>query len=585
MRGACALLNSGGAGDHLAPTSLAGSKERMTAMRLLVTAALMGFWPLGAAAQSLALVLGTEDYERLPDLPNGDEMTDAVDGLRALGFNVLALEDGNAEGVARTLADFAAAAPDAERILVALSGRFVTDGERTWYLSREASEPRLLGLGGTARALPIESLIQILARAPSRAVLLLGVDEGEERTFDPWLREGVGDLEVPQGVTVLRGSPREAANFLADELSVPGGNLQRLAAENDAIDAEGYLPQGFVFTPARRTAPAPQPQAARAEESALWQGAVALNTAAAYQNYLENYPQGRYAAQARQGIEAILSEPNRAARLAEEALGLTRDQRRVIQRNLSLLDFDPRGIDGIFGPGTRSAVTDWQQQNGFEQTSYLDREQIARLEAQAARRAQQLEAEAERQRQQAERADRAFWEETGAQGDEAGLRAYLERYPDGLFAEEATIGLTDIEEEKRREAEGQDRTAWDAAREADTIVAYQRYLEAFPQGGFVQEARSRRNELVSASEESEEVAQARAAEQALGLNTLTARVVEQRLASLGLEPGRADGRFNRETRRALRNYQRDRGLPVTGFLNEPTLVRLLADTLGEALAE
>jgi hypothetical protein len=86
--------------------------------------------------------------------------------------------------------------PEADRILVALSGRFVTDGERTWYLTRQASEPRLLGLGGTARALPLESLLQVLARAPSRAVLLLGVDEEGRGTFDPWLREGMGDLEV-----------------------------------------------------------------------------------------------------------------------------------------------------------------------------------------------------------------------------------------------------------------------------------------------------------------------------------------------------------------------------------------------------
>lgn len=583
-----ALLHSGAPGAPLASANppVAGPKERMIAMRrLLATTALLGLLPLAAAAQSLALVLGTEEYDRLPDLPNGDEMIDAVDGLLSLGFNVLALEDGEAEGVARTLADFAAAAPEAERILVALSGRFVTDGERTWYLSRQASEPRLLGLGGTARALPVESLVQVLARAPSRAVLLLGVDEGADATFDPWLREGVGDLEVPQGVTVLRGSPREAANFLADELSVPGGNLQRLVAENDRIDAEGYLPRGFVFTPDRRAAPAPDPQAAQAEETALWQGALALNTVLAYQNYLESYPQGRYAAQARQGIEAILSEPNRAARLAEEALGLTRDQRRVIQRNLALLDFDPRGIDGIFGPGTRSAVTDWQQQNGFEQTSYLTREQIAQIEAQAGRRAQQLEAQAERQRQEAERADRAYWEETGARWDEAGVRAYLERYPDGLFAERATARLADIEAGKRREAGARDRTAWDAARGTDTIAAYRRYLEAFPQGQFVEEARSRRDELVRANEAASGVAQARADEQALRLNGLTARVIELRLDALGLDPGNVDGRFDPDTRRALRNYQRDRGLPVTGFLNEATLVRLLADTLGQALEE
>ena len=553
--------------------------------RLLATTALLALLPLGAAAQSLALVLGTGNYDNLPDLADGGEVTDAVDGLLGLGFEVLALEDGDAEGVARSLQDFMGAVPEADRILVALSGRFVTDGERSWYITREASPPRLMGLGGTARVLPLESVMQVLARSPSRAVLLLGVDPDQEAVYDPWLREGIGDLEVPQGVTVLRGEPQDVANFLADELSVPRGDLSRLVAENEAIEAAGYLPRGFAFTPAAPSgeeAPSADTQAA---ETALWQGAVALNTVLAYQNYLDRYPQGRYATLARQGIQAILSEPNREARLAEEALALTQDRKRELQRALVLLDFDPRGIDGIFGQGTRAAITDWQQQNGFAQTSYLDREQIARLEAQAARRAQQLEAEAERQSQAAERADRAYWEETGGRGDEAGLRAYLERYPDGVFSEQATEALTQIEQLKRQEARTQDRTAWDTARQADTTAAYQRYLEAFPQGRFVEEARARRNELVQESQQSGEIAAAQRGERALGLNELTARVIEQRLDTLGLDPGEVDGRFDNDTRRALRNYQRDRGLGVTGYLSEETLVRLLADTLGEALRE
>jgi peptidoglycan hydrolase-like protein with peptidoglycan-binding domain len=44
-----------------------------------------------------------------------------------------------------------------------------------------------------------------------------------------------------------------------------------------------------------------------------------------------------------------------------------------------------------------------------------------------------------------------------------------------------------------------------------------------------------------------------------------------------------DGTFDGDTRRALRAYQRDRGLGATGFLDEGTLVRLLADTLEQAL--
>jgi peptidoglycan hydrolase-like protein with peptidoglycan-binding domain len=557
---------------------------RRTILSMVLSAAVAALIPASAWAQSLALVLGTGDYDKIPDLPRGGEMADAVDGLVTLGFDVISLRDGEATAVATALQRFVTAAPEADRILVALSGRFVTDGDRTWYLTHEASEPRLMGLGGAARALPLDSVLKVLARTPSRAVLLLGRDARAGGTYDPWLREGIGDLQIPEGVTVLSGDPRSAANFLADELSVPRGNLTRLVSQNRRIEAEGYLPERFVFTPAPSTgqAPAPAPNA-QGQETALWQGAVALNTVLAYQNYLERYPQGRYAAQARQGIDAILSEPNREQRLAEEALGLTRDQRRTIQRNLSLLDFDPRGIDGIFGPGTRRAITAWQQQNGFSQTSYLDREQIARLEAQAGRRAQQLEADAQRQREAAARADRAFWDETGSRGDAAGLRAYLERYPDGRFAEEAKQRLDRIEQGNRQAARQADRQAWDAAREADSLAGYQRYIQAWPEGRFVEEARARRNELVQEQQNAERDAAARRTEEALGLNSLTARVVEQRLAALGLDPGPVDGEFNAQTRRAMRNYQRDRGLEVTGFLNESTLVRLLADTLGEAL--
>jgi hypothetical protein len=191
-------------------------------------------------ADDLAMVLGTGAYDNLPDIRSGGEVADAVDGLLSLGFNVQALEDGSAEAVARTLRDFMAEVGEAERLLVVLSGHFVTDGTRTWYLTREASEPRLMGLGGTARALPVESVLQVMARLPSRAVLLMGVAEPEEAVvYDPWLRAGLGDLDVPQGVTVLTGTPGEAANFLADELSMPRGDLSRLVAENGRIDAEG----------------------------------------------------------------------------------------------------------------------------------------------------------------------------------------------------------------------------------------------------------------------------------------------------------------------------------------------------------
>ncbi|WP_416914937.1 MAG: peptidoglycan-binding domain-containing protein [Roseicyclus sp.] len=60
-------------------------------------------------------------------------------------------------------------------------------------------------------------------------------------------------------------------------------------------------------------------------------------------------------------------------------------------------------------------------------------------------------------------------------------------------------------------------------------------------------------------------------------------LVEQRLAAVGLDPGRADGVIDRQTRIAIRAYQEGRGLAPTGYLDQITVVRLLAEAIGGRL--
>ena len=56
----------------------------------------------------------------------------------------------------------------------------------------------------------------------------------------------------------------------------------------------------------------------------------------------------------------------------EEALGLQRDHRRLIQSGLSLLGLDPGPADGVFGQRTRAAIGKWQASAGKVATGYLD---------------------------------------------------------------------------------------------------------------------------------------------------------------------------------------------------------------------
>lgn len=63
----------------------------------------------------------------------------------------------------------------------------------------------------------------------------------------------------------------------------------------------------------------------------------------------------------------------------EADLGLSRQQRRAVQAGLTQRGFDTRGVDGVFGRGTRNAIAAWQQANDLEATGYLTAAQYDRL--------------------------------------------------------------------------------------------------------------------------------------------------------------------------------------------------------------
>ena len=102
-----------------------------------------------------------------------------------------------------------------------------------------------------------------------------------------------------------------------------------------------------------------------------------------------------------EGAAAEERSPSPSA--VEEALGLDRAARRVIQEGLAASGFDAGAADGLFGPGTRRALREWQSSRGVRATGYLDASSLAALRTAgedaarvAARR--QAESEAERRR-------------------------------------------------------------------------------------------------------------------------------------------------------------------------------------------
>ena len=380
-----------------------------------------------------------------------------------------------------------------------------------------------------------------------------------------FLSYGTGALDIPQGVTVIGGPARDLVRFVDQDLLEPGQPLPA-AARRHGLDIRGFRPADLVLLEKHDT-PAPLPDTS--SDKAAWARAQATDTAQAYRAYLGAYPQGRHVAAARQRIKAITSEPYYAQRKAEEALDLSRNQRREIQRDLTTLGFDTRGIDGVFGRGTRGAVTNWQRQTGEEASSYLDAGQIARLARTAQRRRAEIAEEERRKKAERDARDHALWAKVEARGDEASLQDYLERFPDGLYANEARRRLSEL-------VSIRERNMWGNALSQDTVAAYRAYLQAWPAGDYADRARARIKELEGIPDESDAIRRARAQEEALGLSSITRQLAEARLKQIGLDPGRVDGRFDENTRNALRLYQQKRGMPVTGYIDEQTALRLMA---------
>ncbi len=176
---------------------------------------------------------------------------------------------------------------------------------------------------------------------------------------------------------------------------------------NASLTGELYLKPGETggvqpTPPPASAANPPQPGGFddRQLELAMWQAADKSGQAGDYQEYLKKYPNGQFAGLARNRLEALKNKPagstNTAAadpgrsvdqgqnRPAEEAaelqIGLTQSDRSGIQRRLTLIGFDTRGVDGAFGPGTRNAISRWQTANSFTPASgYLNATQYRTL--------------------------------------------------------------------------------------------------------------------------------------------------------------------------------------------------------------
>ena len=416
-----------------------------------------------------ALLLGNEDYDRGADVARAAAVVDAARALQDAGAGVAAGRDATADRQRQLLAAFEAAADGTGARLAVLSGRFVTSGAETWFLPVDVRATSLAAL--PVEAIPLSSILAMLDGGSGPSLLVLGSDgAGGTAGMGPFVTAGIGTVTPPRGVGVVTGAPRDVAGFVRDVLAVPGARIADGAAER-GLRVRGDLRDASFLrgrAPAALTAPTP--------DEAAWREARAGDTIASYVDYLDRYPRGRYAADAAARLETLRRGARSPAQRTEDALALGRDARRAIQRDLTVLGYDTNGIDGIFGPGSRRAIGRWQAGAGLASTGYLDAAQVARLDAEAVAAAPAPAG--------GTLADAEYWARTGRSGTAEGARQYLERYPDGRFADIARSRVSS-------DGEARERDAWARAQQVGTADAYAGYLQGFPEGRHAQEAQAR----------------------------------------------------------------------------------------------
>ena len=403
------------------------------------------------AATRVALVIGNSDYRDAPRLRNAVNDAEAItERLTGLGFEVLDGTDLEYAAMRRLIREFSDAVAGAELGLFFYAGHGIQVNGKNYLLPIDAALKSEADLDFAA--IDVDLVTRQLDRGSATKVLLL--DACRDNPFESALTRSMAltrtSSSLGRGLAKIRASggsliafatePGEVAldgdgvnspftTALLKHIGTPGLEInvmmtrvraevfkstdrQQLPWTNSSLIGEVYLMP--VIQGDLNVTVAPGAQTA---EVLLWQAAEKGGTAAEYEAYLDQFPEGTFAGLAKVRIAALTNgdgaeqtasepaaetnkeQPEVVAALGpaevEAAIGLTRSARREIQERLSVLGHDPRGIDGVFGPGTRAAISAWQGTAALPQNGYLTQDQIARVKAQsetglAAYRAEQV---------------------------------------------------------------------------------------------------------------------------------------------------------------------------------------------------
>ena len=489
------------------------------------------------AAQRVALVIGNASYAHAPALAN--PLNDAADiggALGRLGFAVTRLENADRASLWRGLQEFALAASASEIAVVFYAGHGIEVDQRNFLVpvdARLASDQDV-----EFEAVPLELVSRAVERASGLRLVIL--DACRENPFAVQMQRAGATRSIGRGLARVEPS---------------GETLVAYAAKDGAVALDGA---------GRRNSPYSEALLGHLEEPGLEVGLMF-----------------RKVRDAVVGMTGGRQKPFVYGSLSSREVYLAAAPAPPVAAAFSSVQSSGAEASGSSRVAAESELLFWESVKDSEDPAdirvYLDHYPGGTYEALARNRLKRLDATAKataapapgpqrsslsvRMEEAQLAAEREFWVLVKEGEVPSDLEAYLEQYPDGVYAPVARVRLAQLRRE--RPAQQAAASSIDATTSEDTPVAVASSPAAAPSPA----------PSVSSPEEEES---------SLGLGRGARRMVQAGLSSLGYEPGPADGRFGVKTREAIRRYQGEEGIESTGYLRAEESEALVA--LGEESA-
>ncbi|MBP0464869.1 caspase family protein [Roseomonas sp. PWR1] len=358
-----------------------------------------------AAAQSerrVALVIGNGAYRHVSPLRNaGNDARRMAEVLQQAGFEVILGVDLDRQGMDARIRDFGNRLDGGRLGTFFYAGHGLQVGGENYLLPVDARLERERDL--EFEAVPLNRVLRVAeSAAPTNLIFLDACRDNplarslarsmgtRSSAVGPGLAQvtlsGVGTLvafATQPGNVALDGEQGNNSPFtaaLAEHIATPGldiGVAMRRVRETVIAATErrqvpwdhSSLVGDVVLVPAAVRPVQPPPAEAQprmppnvspeAFELTFWQSVQASDTVHEYEEYLRQYPNGRFAGLARARIEdRRRNEAPPSERAAPRVLArdLTQPEVMELQALLDALGFEPGTADGVAGPRTRTAV-------------------------------------------------------------------------------------------------------------------------------------------------------------------------------------------------------------------------------------